>query len=167
MSVTPDTTTPETVPTTPVPETPTETPKKPNRERFYSIKTSSIDVKGGRYRSSVGVSQAAQKATTQLFRKAKSDVDVIDFTLREVKNRKGTTKYRGKEFQFRGDRKKRENPLVIQLNGKEVRIEYEYKVRMIRGSPSSEETPVEEAPVEEAPMEESPVDESPAEKTNA
>lgn len=150
MSTTPDvTTTPESVPT-PVPETSPETSTKTKRERFYSVKTSSIDVKGGRYRSSVGVSQAAQKATTQLFRKAGADVEFIDFTLREVKNRKGTTKYRGKEFQFRGERKKRATPLVIQLNGKEVRIEYEYKVQMIRAPSTSEEDSVEETPVEEA-----------------
>lgn len=158
--------TPETVPTTtPAPETtPEETPKKVNRERFYSVKTSSIDVKGGRYRSSVGVSQAAQKAATQLFRKANADVDFIDFTLREVKNRKGTTKYRGKEFQFRGERKKRENPLVIQLNGKEVRIEYEYKVQMIRAPPSSD-TP--DKPVEAETPEEETATEQTKEETTA
>lgn len=158
MSATPETTTsPETVPTTLTPETsPEETPKKTNRERFYSVKTSSIDVKGGRYRSSVGVSQAAQKATTQLFRKSNADVNFIDFTLREVKNRKGTTKYRGKEFQFRGERKKRETPLVIQLNGKEVHIEYEYKVQMVRAPPTitSEEEPGVEETSEETQKEE-------------
>lgn len=121
--------------------TPTETqtpesaenaqPTKP-ANRYYSVKESSAGLTGGRYSSSVGISQAAHKAATQLFRRAPPEVETIEFTLREVKNRSGVVKFKGKEYAFEATRTKRETPLMITLHGKEVKIEHTYRVKMIR-----------------------------------
>lgn len=130
-------------------ETPLEPDTAPtSSKRVFSVKESSVDIKGGRYHSKV-VTQAAQKAAKQLFRKADASVTEITFTLREMKKRAKGMSPRNKTYAFSAEKRKRDTPLRIKLEDKEIVIENDFVVKSIKPSSATAADPVETDPVEE------------------
>lgn len=110
-------------------------------KRVFSVKESSVDIKGGRYHSKV-VTQAAQKAAKQLFRKADDSMTEITFTLREMKRRTKGASPRTKTYSFSATKQKRDVPLRIDLDGKEILIENDFVVKAIKPTPVAESDPI-------------------------
>lgn len=95
--------------------------------RTFTVDNSGIDVSGGRYVSDVP-SQAAKKAASKLFAKAKSSpkhkaVKTITFSIRE------TTRNSDKsQFKYKATQKALPKPIVRVINGKEIINKYEIKI---------------------------------------
>lgn len=114
----------------PVPETELEkTPEKTaKRKRTFTVAESSIGVTGGRYLSR-NATQASLKAAKQQFRRVPEDQTEVSFTLREIKPRVKGVKRPTVLIQYHAEKKLREKPLTLTLNGTTVVVKYEFKVR--------------------------------------
>lgn len=142
---------PQVDPETPLESTEDALPVPPAPKRVFSVKESSVDIKGGRYHSKV-VTQAAQKAAKQLFRKADDSVTELTFTLREMKRRTKGASPRTKTYAFSATKKKRDVPLRIDLDGKQIVIENDFVVKAIKPAPVPTSDPIESNEPEEEPV---------------
>lgn len=105
-----------------------EVDTKHARKRTFTVNESSVELKGGRYVSK-SATQAAQKASKQLFRKVGEDTNEITFVLRELKPRvKGVKPTPPKLMKYVTKRELRAEPLKVMLDGNEVWIRYNFKV---------------------------------------
>lgn len=137
---------------TPEPQTVAETPEAASvktgpKKRTFTVAESSVDVTGGRYLSR-NATQASLKAAKQQFRRAGDDVTQVTFTLREIKPRVKGVKRPVVLVKYKAEKKLREKPLELKLNGTTVVVRYEFKVHPVNvkaAKAADEETEVVDA----------------------
>lgn len=94
--------------------------------RFFTIESAEISLPegySGRFEAKVP-RNAGIKAARQLFRVAPPKKKAIRFVLRET-----TQGSNGREFHYIGMKTVLKDPLVIERNGKQITIRYEYNVK--------------------------------------
>lgn len=101
--------------------------------RTFTIKSSCINVSGGRYKSSSPAS-AAKKAANRLYKTAKASqkyktIKRLTFVIKETTS--GSTKA---EFNYKATRTLLKKPIVRVINGKEIVNKFKIKVEAMKTS---------------------------------